>query len=290
MALQPALQSLCELKMVCSTHGVISNVGPDHLDIMGPSVRDVALALAGTTPVAGALFTAEQERLPIFEAAARDRASNLVVTTPADVAAVSDEEMERFNYIEHKENVALALSVTNALHIPRDVALDGMVNAAPDVGALREFHLDFFGRRVVFVNGFAANDPVTTERVWRRALERHPGAATRVMVLNCRLDRPDRSRQLGTALVEWPRADRYLLVGTGTHALARTAVRSGLPSSALVPLEGKNAPETFEEILEVCGDTAVVVGAGNIAGVGLDLVHWFQNRTGLAAAGKVGVA
>jgi poly-gamma-glutamate synthase PgsB/CapB len=279
MALQPPLQSLCELKMLRSTHGVISNVGPDHLDVMGPSVRDVALALAGTTPVAGSLFTAEREWLPILEGAARDRGTELNCTTPQDIAAVSDEEMERFRYIEHRENVALALAVASALDVPRDVALEGMVRAAPDAGALREFPIDFFGRRLVFVNGFAANDPVATERAWRLTLERHPRATTRVLVINCRLDRPDRSRQLGEALVDWPRADRYLLIGTGTYALARTAVRTGLPGSSLVPLEGKSATEVFEEILRVCDSAAVVMGAGNIAGVGLDLVSWFQNRT-----------
>ena len=30
MALQPLLQSLCELKLVRSTHGVLTNARPDH--------------------------------------------------------------------------------------------------------------------------------------------------------------------------------------------------------------------------------------------------------------------
>ena len=32
MAVQPHLQSLCELRMIRSTHGVITNARPDHLD------------------------------------------------------------------------------------------------------------------------------------------------------------------------------------------------------------------------------------------------------------------
>src|SRR5262245_50182833 len=50
MALQPHLQALCELSILCSTHGVISNAWPDHLDVMGPGEREVALALLGTCP------------------------------------------------------------------------------------------------------------------------------------------------------------------------------------------------------------------------------------------------
>ncbi|HAG61481.1 MAG TPA: poly-gamma-glutamate synthase PgsB, partial [Coxiellaceae bacterium] len=48
MAVQPLLQSLCECKIVQSTHGVLCNARPDHLDVMGPTEKDVALALAGT--------------------------------------------------------------------------------------------------------------------------------------------------------------------------------------------------------------------------------------------------
>jgi poly-gamma-glutamate synthase PgsB/CapB len=93
MALQPRLQALCELKMVRSTHGVICNAWPDHLDVMGPGEGDVALALLGTCPVGGTLFTAESKYLPLFEAACDDRSSKLVVVGSQDEEAIRDEEM-----------------------------------------------------------------------------------------------------------------------------------------------------------------------------------------------------
>jgi poly-gamma-glutamate synthase PgsB/CapB len=279
MALQPHLQSLCELKMIRSTHGVISSAGPDHLDVMGPDVSDVALALAGTTPVDGTLFTVEREHLSTFEAACADRNTQLIALGAEQIDAVSDDEMSRFSYIEHKENVALALEVATSLGVPRDLALSGMQSAQPDAGAQRELEVEFFGRRVTFVNGFAANDPVSTERIWRLTLERHPEATIRMMVINCRFDRPDRSLQLGQAMADWPAADRYLLIGSGTYALARTAVASGVPAAALVPLESLGASEVFEEIMTLCDRHALVLGAGNIAGVGLELVRHFDNRS-----------
>jgi hypothetical protein len=156
-----------------------------------------------------------------------------------------------------------------------------MVRAAPDAGALREFVLDFFGRQVVFVNGFAANDPVATERIWNLTLARHPGVRTRIMVINCRLDRPDRSRQLGECLPTWAPADHYFLVGTGTYAMARTAVAAGLSATLLSPLEGESPAIIFEDILGACGRTTVVMGAGNIAGVGFELLRYFHNRARL---------
>ncbi|MDH3520043.1 MAG: poly-gamma-glutamate synthase PgsB [Myxococcales bacterium] len=290
MALQPKLQSLCELKLIRSTHGVICNARPDHLEVMGPTERDVALALLGTCPVNGTLFTAEREHLPLFEEACRDRGSKLVALGPEQADEISDEEMERFAYIEHKDNVALALAVARDLGIPRHVALNGMLHARPDVGALREIELEFFGRRVVFVNGFAANDPVSTERIWNLTLARNPQARTRILVINCRLDRPDRSRQLGEVLPSWAPAHHYLLVGTGTYALARTAVAAGLRPTLLTPLEGESSPAVFEEILGACGRNSLVMGAGNIAGVGLDLLKFFQNRATPRAEGEADAA
>ena len=283
MALHPRLQALCELRIVRSTHGVISNAWPDHLDVMGPTERDVALALLGTCPVKGVLFTAERDHLPLFEHACRDRGSRLVRVGEAELAAIADDELARFSYLEHRENVALALAVCGELGVPRDVALAGMLSAAPDVGALRECEVDFFGRRVVFVNGFAANDPVATERIWNLALARHRDREAKLMVINCRLDRSDRSRQLGLALPRWSPADHYFLVGTGTFALARTAVRAGLPAARLTPLEGETPASVFEEIVGAAGRSALVLGAGNIAGIGLELASYFENRSRLGA-------
>jgi len=60
MALNPELQSITELNMIKSTHGVIINTRADHLDVMGPTERDVTLALLGTTPKNAKLFTSER--------------------------------------------------------------------------------------------------------------------------------------------------------------------------------------------------------------------------------------
>jgi poly-gamma-glutamate synthase PgsB/CapB len=278
MALQPRLQSLSELTMIRSTHGVITNARADHLDVMGPDERDVARALLGSCPERAVLFTAEQEFRGDFEAACADRGTRLVALSPADFDAVSDREMARFPYVEHKQNVALALAVARELGVPREVALRGMVAAAPDVGALREYELDFFGRRIVVVNGFAANDPVSTEQIWNLTLDAHPEVERRIMVVNCRFDRPDRSRQLGEAVPRWRPADRYLLVGSGTYVFARTAVAAGLHSALLKPLEGMDRAGVFEEIVGACGRNTLVMGVGNIGGIGLELVRHFRNR------------
>ncbi|MBP7735093.1 MAG: poly-gamma-glutamate synthase PgsB [Spirochaetes bacterium] len=279
MAIQPYLQSLCERKLVQSTHGVITNVREDHLDVMGPGERDVALALLGSTPPGKELFTCERDYPHEFESVCRDRGTRLAVIGDAEMEAVSDRDLKDFRYVEHRDNIALALKVCRAVGVPGDVALRGMKKAEPDVGAMSDLKLDFFGRRIHFINGFAANDPESTGMIWRMALEKHPDVQRRVMIINSRIDRPDRSRQIGEALAGWDRADRYILIGSGSYFLVRYAVKAGLDARVFTNAEDLETEIIFEEVLKYCKKTTLVMGAGNIAGPGLELLTFFRNRS-----------
>lgn len=275
MALQPALQSLCELKLIRATHGVVTNARPDHLDVMGPGAADVARALAGITPVGGVMYTAEQEHLKIFEHAAKDRNTKLVAVEPL---APDDAALIPFAYTEHPDNVALALRVCQDLGVERELALDGMWYAQPDPGAMTTHQVDFFGRTLTFVNGFAANDPVSTEQIWSLALDKYCEMENKIAVFNCRVDRAERSLQLGRTYPDWPQADRVVLMGSGTYLFARAAVDAGLDPSKLLLLEGASTEDVFERIIELVERSALIMGMGNIASGGIQLTRFFSNR------------
>jgi gamma-polyglutamate synthase len=278
MAVQPYLQSLSELKLIRATHGVITNVRKDHLDVMGPTKLDVALALMGTVPYKGKFFTAEQEFFDHFNAACSDRDSEFYQVTSSDIEEVTDKMMEPFDYIEHKENVALVLKICETLGVKRQVALAGMYKAKRDTGAMSEYKISFFGRDILFINGFAANDPESTELIWRMSLKSHENYDKKIMVISSRADRPDRSKQLGQAIATWPRADNYVLMGSGVYALFRTAIACGIDSSKFVYAEGIKVEEIFEEIVGLSKKSSMVMGIGNIVGPGLELVNYFSNR------------
>ena len=281
MALQPTLQWLSEDRLVRATHAIITNARPDHLDVMGPGEADVARALAGMIPVDGVLYTAERDHLDFFAAACADRGARLVTVTAEDVAHITDADLDGFAYTEHAENLALALRVCEDLDVPRAVALAGMWAATPDPGAMTEHALSFFGRRLVFVNGFAANDPESTEYIWRKELARHD-LPRHIAVFNCRADRPDRSRQLGQACAAWPHVDEAVLIGSGTYMFARAAVDAGFPPERIHYCEGRSVEEVFETVLELVGAAALVMGMGNIGGPGLEVVRYFRNRATVA--------
>jgi poly-gamma-glutamate synthase PgsB/CapB len=279
MALQPHLQWLSESRFLQSTHGVITNARADHLDVMGPTEADVADALAGTTPIGAKLFTAERRRVDIFEKAARDRGTVLVAVGPGEIAAITDEEMGQFSYVEHKENVALSLRVCEDLGIDRETALRGMSKAPPDPGVMTISHIRFFGRDIYFVNAFAANDPESTEQLWNMAIQQFPEVEQRIAIFNCRADRPTRSEQLGRACVHWQPADHYLLIGSATYLFLKSAISEGMPLKSMIVMEHENESDIFEMILERMGRSALVVGMGNAKGQGLGLARFFRNRS-----------
>ena len=169
MALHPTLQSLCELKFVQATHGVITNARADHLDVMGPTTADVAAAMAATTPVRGKLFTAERKYLDQFAQAAEDRGTELVPVDELAVAGVTAEDLDGFSYVAHAENVALALRVCAEFGIDKQTALYGMWAATPDPGVMRvlqpRFQSGATHQRLAIINGFAANDPESTAHI-----------------------------------------------------------------------------------------------------------------------------
>ena len=74
--------------------------------------------------------------------------------------------MDKFPYLEHADNIAIALEVCQNLGIDSKLALDGMLKTPPDPGALVIWDLFFNNYKNRFVSAFAANDPKSTLQIW----------------------------------------------------------------------------------------------------------------------------
>ncbi len=279
MALQPVLQSVCELKLVRSTIGVITNARADHLDVMGPTRLDVARALAGTTPVGGRMFTAENrvDSLGVLESASTDRGSKFDAISANEVDDVTPEMLAGFSYLEHAENVALALRVCESVGVDRRIALAGMWKATPDPGAMRVFRHHVSDTPWYFVNAFAANDPESTAQIWETAYERFPGVVRRVAVMNCRVDRPDRSTTMADACAQWRPADSYIVSGTGTDIFLRRLLKRGVSSDRIICVGDASPEEILDAVARQPIESTMLMGIGNVAGPGMALADFFRN-------------
>ena len=279
MALQPALQSVCELKLVRSTHGVITNARADHLDVMGPTRLDVSRALSGTMPVAGTMYTAERrdDSLQVMSEAAADRGSSLATISIDEVDSITSDQMSGFSYLEHPENVALALRVCEAIGVDRDQAIQGMWSATPDPGAMRVYRRTCSERPLDFVNAFAANDPESTTQIWASTLSQFPDALKRVVVMNCRVDRIERSRSLAEVAADWEAVDYFVIVGSGTDVFLRSLLKRGVSADQVICLGSAEPHEITEAVARVASCGAMMMGIGNVYGTGFALAEFFEN-------------
>ena len=278
MALQPEYQMLTERHMIRSTHGVITNARPDHLDIMGPSGRDVACALAGSTPQGTRLYTAEKRYIDILRDAAEASQTAFMPLSDAELAQVSERDLAAFRYTEHAENVALALKVCGDIGVDRQQALQGMQSLEAEVGATRVLEVRFYQRSLLFVNAFAANDPESTEMLWESVVSKHGRGRSKIALVNCRLDRPQRSQQLARVAARWTAADHYVLMGSGTLLFAKAAIAHGVLPADITIVEGNGIQEVFETVLERADRDPLIVGMCNVKDGGTEFTRFFSNR------------
>jgi len=272
MAVQPDLQWLAEHRMIKSHVGVITNVRDDHLDVMGPSIGDAAIALAGTIPRRGVLFTTEKKFLDTFKARAKSLETEVRFV---DSAGISSEDLRGFSYLEHKDNLALALAVCGHFGVDKETALKGMYAINPDPGVLRKYMLQPDGKKIEFVNAFAANDPDSYRAIWAM-LDIHRMEERKLIVLvNSRKDRIQRAEQLGEFIAKELDADFFVISGEYTHALTHKAIHCGLPPAKIKDIGGQSAAQVFEFIKSITPKESMVVGIGNIVGLGEEIVNYF---------------
>lgn len=279
MALQPPFQR-AEESLVKPTVGVITNIRPDHEEVFGSSLLDIALALSNTVPRGGTLVTTAGEGDLVLRERASQRGAAIVVV---DTEELPDSLAEGFSYIEHKENVGVALAVCEQVGVPRDVALAGMRACRGDPGALRIRYLSQGGKTLQFVSALAANDPESTMLLYQRVVVDRGLGGQLLVLVNSRRDRPLRSLQLGRLLPEFP-AERYLLIGDDSTSVLSEALRSGVRGGTIARLEARTVDDVVSALFEATLDESTVFAIGNTAGLGLEIADYFVEK-GTAGVG-----
>ena len=269
MAVQPQYQWIAEHQMVKSHIGVITNVRPDHLDEMGPTEDDLAYSLCNTIPVDGILITGEDQKKDILKEVASSNRSDLIFS---DDKSVTNDELDKFTYMEHPSNVAVALDVCKEAGISRDIALAGMHKVQPDLGALVAWNLDMNEKRLQFVNGMAANDPVSTLQIWKFVIDRYPAVGGTCVFFNSREDRPLRTRQMIELTLEEIKPAHFIIRGDKvTSAVKGLSHHSPKTDVKVIGLD-----EPLNEVVDLLEDLpndTLIYAIGNQVGAGQDILQ-----------------
>ena len=269
MAVQPQYQWISEHQMVKSDIGVITNARPDHLDEMGPTDVDVVRSLCNSVPIDGTLITAEEKHKNILEEVAEQNGSEFL---HSDEGSITDSELNKFSYIEHPQNIAIALDVCKKMGIKRDVALTGMHSVKPDLGALIVWKLKGENGSLQFVNGMAANDPVSTLQIWKFVIDRYPTTSGSAVFFNSRDDRPLRTNQMLELTFEEIKPEHFIIRGDKIASkVNRLMHHSPETKVQIFPLDDK-IDSVSKSILDLPEDI-LVFAIGNQVGEGQNILQ-----------------
>ena len=269
MAVQPQYQWISEHQMVKSDIGVITNARPDHLDEMGPTDVDVVRSLCNSVPIDGTLITAEEKYKNILEEVAEQNGSEFL---HSDEGSITDSELNKFSYIEHPQNIAIALDVCEKMGIKRDVALTGMHSVKPDLGALIVWKLKGENGSLQFVNGMAANDPVSTLQIWKFVIDRYPTTSGSAVFFNSRDDRPLRTNQMLELTFEEIKPEHFIIRGDKIASkVNRLMHHSPETKVQIFPLDDK-IDSVSKSILDLPEDI-LVFAIGNQVGEGQNILQ-----------------
>jgi len=282
MAVRPDLQKITEKRIVHSTHGVITNVRPDHLEVMGPRLEHVAMALSTTTPKNGKLFTSEARFADFLRDKAEKRGSSFHLTTPDKEPTL--DEMDQFDHVEIPENVSLALDVCESVGVKRDTALKGMYKVKPDVGATTRTHLVRDGKEVSFINAFAANDRDSTVFLWNLVGLHKAGIEESGVLINNRGDRMRRAKDLAKIVAKDLDADWFIIAGDHASSFITMAARHGAPREKLINMGSATPEEVYARMFELTKKHCSVMSIGNMGGFGIKFMSLIEREGGIDAS------
>ena len=265
MAVNPDYQKVFQFRMLEANIVVIVNVLEDHLDVMGPTLDQIAQEFGETIPYNGFLITIDCAYTYYFKQIAKERNTKVII---ADNSKITDEYLAKFDYMIFPDNASLALAVGEALGIDEETCFKGMLNAHPDPGAMRITRIGDENLNCTFVNGFAANDPQSTVNIWERVKELEYNTEDPIVIMNCREDRVDRTEIFVSDV--FPKIQTHTLVAIGeVSEPITTAFNNGqFPNvKNYINLEYAE-PDKIMETLNPLLKDRMVFGVGNIHGQG----------------------
>ena len=269
MAVQPQYQWIAEHQMVQSHIGVITNVRPDHLDEMGPTELDVAYSLCNSVPVNGVLITGEDQKPEVLKEVSAINGSKFI---HSNEKAITLEELNEFTYMEHPANIAVALDVCKEAGVDRKIALSGMHKVQPDLGALIAWNLYNNKQRLQFINGMAANDPVSTLQIWKFIIDRYPAEGGTCVFFNSRDDRPIRTRQMIELTLKEIKPDHFIVRGHKVDATIQRLIHYSPNTNVQILGLGEPYEDLVKQIMELPHDT-LIYAIGNQVGAGQHILE-----------------
>jgi poly-gamma-glutamate synthase PgsB/CapB len=262
MALDPLLQFVSETKLIRSTIGVITNVRPDHFEVMGDNLDNVAESLSKSIPLHGTLVTTDVRYFPLFTSLASAMHTNSILADA--VETYIPEALQE--HLVFRENVAIAQQVCSLVGLDPAVVNSCLADECAAMENCVVSNRFIGGKTIFFINAFAANDVDSTRIIQEWATTRMRCPKPWVGLYNNRDDRPLRMRSFAGFIGNSSSYDYVAIIGEGLGLVTRYFRRS-LHGETLLPLAG-TAPELLitELLKHVPNPELTIIGMGNEKG------------------------
>ena len=257
---------------------IITNVRMDHIAQAGKSKDEIAENLARSINSYSTIFIPEEEYFSVFQDKAKKRKARLIKVGILDS---SDEKafIKKIPKSEFLQNIRLALEVCDFLDIKRKISYSGIMKAIPDIGSLKFWKVEFTlpKRRWDLISAFSANDPESTRDVMNKIVNSKNIKNKRwIGLFNIRKDRGDRTYQWIYAFKNnlFPEFQKIIFIGDQA-GLMKKKMEKEEKDQEYEATRNRNAKQIMSCILEKEKTNCVLVGLGNIGGLGIDLLdHW----------------
>ena len=270
MAVNPDYQITFQKDLVKANIGVIVNVMEDHMDVLGPTLKDVAQAFTATIPYNGKLVVMKDEYTDFFAKEAKKRNSEIIVV---DKDEIPESYLRKFDYLVFPDNVAIVLGIAEAVGVDYETALQGMLNAPADPGAVRIKYFHANNTQNVFVNAFAANEPKSTKAILNKVESYNYLYKKKIIILNCRSDRIDRTQLFVENFLEDVDSDVLICTGKSTQMVSNLMQK--MPDKKYLNYEGQEFSEIEKGIMHE-SENALVFCVGNIHGPGGRIAEFIE--------------
>ena len=259
---------------------VITNVRLDHLAQMGRTKERIASCFASAIPEESTVFIPQEETYDIFKRTVRSKKAKLLPVPDDGYSAYTDKKRGILSS-EFDENLRLSLSVADFLGLNTSAAFRAMSETPPAYGGVKVWTAlnppippDWY-----FVNGFAANEPESTQLIMSRLRDNQLlEGKTVIGVLNSREDRGDRTLQWLEALKSGKFPEIQKLICVGAHRLALMRKLKKYVGAELYTWRDFQPEEFQSRLSAMAKGKAVVIGMGNMGGAGKRLVDYWEKE------------
>jgi len=146
-----------------------------------------------------------------------------------------------------------------------------MHKVQPDLGALVAWNLQKDEKRIQFVNGMAANDPVSTLQIWKFVIDRYPAEGGTCVFFNSREDRPIRTRQLIELTLQEIKPDYFIIRGNKIDSFVQRLLQHSANTKIYMIGLNDDYDSIVQKIMDLPHDT-LIYAIGNQVGAGQEIL------------------